>query len=145
MTVEVRKLVQSDIDYVRQNPLEDQVKSYPYLEATEYCYTGLINGDIIGVGGVRIFWEGVGEGWLIFTKDVTKHGTKLMLCLRRMKAKTIADHKLRRFQAIVRQDFPKAQKMLESLGFVAEGIMEQYLPDGTAAIMYAWVTKKAEV
>jgi RimJ/RimL family protein N-acetyltransferase len=47
---------------------------------------------------------------------------------------------VRRIDATARADFPPAGRMLEMLGFEAEGLMKQYGPDGASHYIYARIT-----
>ncbi|GAI14456.1 unnamed protein product, partial [marine sediment metagenome] len=63
------------MDYVRANPFEDAVKNYPeFPEVPDRCYTVLADGKIAGIFGLFIMWEGVGELWLMLTKDYMDFG-----------------------------------------------------------------------
>lgn len=137
--IEIRELQDGDLEYVRQNPLEDAVKNYPEMHPQKPSYTGLIDGKIVGVGGVTVLWEGVGEGWLILTKDVLKHKTTAYNCIYRMTKKIIEECNLTRIQAVVRVDFPQAMKMMERLGFRREGYLRKYCPDGCNVWLYGRV------
>ena len=137
--IEIRKAAQSDIDYCCQNPIEESIKSYPALTLKDYALTGLVDGKIIGTGGVVILWESVGEGWIILTKDVNEYKTEAILCIRKLMNQAIKELKLRRLQMIARTDFPKAQKLAKTLGFQCEGCMKNYLPDGSDCFLYARV------
>ena len=135
---EIRKLQEGDIEYVRKNPLEEAVKRYPDLPTPEEnCYTGLVDGKIMGVGGVIVLWEGVGEAWLILSKDILEMKIATYLCIKEMVERMISECNLRRIQAVIRTDYPQAIKMIEALGFKREGLLEEYLPDKCNAFMYA--------
>ena len=139
MDIEVRKIQPGDIEYVRQNPLEEAVKNYPEMFSPETSYAGLVDGKIIAVGGVVLFWDGVGEAWLILTKDILDYKLTAYRHIREMVGLAIKHFKLRRLQITVRTDFERAVKMAEKIGFVREGLMIGYCPDGCDAYIYAMV------
>lgn len=139
--IEVRTATQEDLDYVSSNPLEGAVKVYPKLTLPENSYTYTINGEIACVGGTVILWPGVGEMWMILTancKDLTS-GTEIALKIRHEMKVLMAENNLWRIQASVRTDFPLAERLTQALGFIKEGVMKKYLPDGTDAYLYARV------
>jgi hypothetical protein len=141
--IEIRQLQNGDIEYVRANPLEDAVKCYPNMPIDPRAsYTTLWNDVIVGVGGAVMMWEGVWEFWLILTKDSKldgAHGIVAFETIRRKIDEIIEENNIVRAQAVVRLDFPRGIKMLEALGFQAEGYMKKYTPDGCDVYRYAKV------
>jgi len=132
----LRPSVQSDIDYVSANPIEEAVKRYPSLDLSGYARTAIVNDSIIGVGGVVIYWQGMGEVWIILHKDALTYKTALVLCMNNALEELVDIHKLKRVEATVREDFPKARELVEFLGFKRDGFKECYYPDGGNAICY---------
>lgn len=141
--MEYRKSTQADIDYVRENPFEGEVKDYPYITCPdENAITTIYEGHIVAVGGVQVHWEGNGTFWLILRDDAKKHGFHGVLALSAIQEKVdhlMAKNNLWRAQAAVRPEFEAAVKMIEYLGFEYEGLMKQYYPDKTDAYRYAKV------
>ena len=70
----IRDLQDGDIEYVRENPLEVAVKNYPNMIPTPPAFTAIFDDKIVGVGGMIILWEGVGEMWLMLTADCKREG-----------------------------------------------------------------------
>ncbi len=141
--IEIRQLQDGDIEYVKANPLEDAVKSYPNMQVDpKTSYTALWDGVIVGVGGASMMWKGVYEFWLILTKDSKldgAHGIVAFEAIRKKIDEIIEENNIVRAQAIVRLDFPRGIKMLEALGFIAEGYLKKYTPDGCDVYRYAKV------
>lgn len=136
-----RKAIQEDLDYVRANPFEGAIKNYPYMEVpSEHCYTAVFEGEIVGVGGLEIHWEGVAEVWLILTANCKKDGFCGVIALTAIKDKMdelIKTNNIRRAQATVRTEFPQAIKMIEFFDFQREGLLREYCPDKSDAYRYA--------
>ena len=136
-----RKATQSDLDYVRSNPFEGAVKHYPYSEVPdENCYAVERDGELIGVYGLQVKWQGTGLLWLMLTNHCKKDGREAVLGLLEIRKRIdfmIADTKVWRAEASVRVDFPKAIKMLEFLGFKREGLMRCYCPDKSDSFLYS--------
>jgi hypothetical protein len=137
--MQIRPLQEDDLEYACENSLEGTVKYYPQMKPQESSYTGLINDRIIGVGGVINFWEGVGELWLILTKDVLDCRVEAYKCIKEMARLLIDENKLLRAQAHVRTDLFQANKMVEHLGFICEGKLRKYYPDGCDSYVYGKV------
>ena len=135
--IEIRQYQEGDIDSVRRDPLEQAVKSYPDMHPQDYTLTALMDGEVIGVGGIVMLWEGVAEGWILLAEEVLDFKVATYKCLVRMVDKAIKDNNLRRLEAVIRTDFPQAVKMAERLGFNREGKKIGYCPDGQDVWIYA--------
>ena len=135
-----RQATQEDLAFVRQNPFEDAVKGYPYMECPdENTYTVIYESKIVAVGGMQLEWEGVGLFWLMLTTDCKKYGLHGLFALDAIREKTeylIKENNLWRAYAVVRTDFPQAIKMMKFLGFKRESTLEKYMPDKTDGFMY---------
>ena len=151
--MEFRKATQEDLDYVRRNPLEGGVKDYPFVRVPDKnCVAIVFEGHVIGMGGLAILWEGVGEVWLILTADFKNYCPNSLVILHAIRDrmnKVIADNNLWRAHATVRTDFLKAIKMIEFFGFENEtpNGMRNYLPDKGDAYLYSKMyakTRKVE-
>ena len=145
MNVTFRKCTQEDMAYVRVNPFQVAVKDYHYMEVPEdNTFTALFEGSIVGVGGLHIKWEGVGEVWLMLTSVCEKRGVHGLVALEAIQEKMeeiLKDNNIRRVQAVVRTDFPIAIKMIEFFGFKREGLMRQFCPDSGDAYLYSRINE----
>ncbi len=143
--MEFRQATQEDLAFVRQNPFEDAVKGYPYMQCPdENTYTVIYESSIVAVGGLQVRWEGVGLLWLILTADCKKYGIHGLGALYAIREKTehlIAINNLHRAEAYVRTDFSQAIKMIESFGFKREGLMEQQCPDKGDMYLYSRILR----
>ena len=139
--MDFRKATQEDLDYIRQNPYEGAVKDYPYMEVPDKnCYTAIFEGNVVGIGGLNQWREGVGLFWLIITDMCLKGGLHGIIALQAIRDKTnelIESNNLWRAEAHVRVDFPKAIKMIEFLGFQREGTMRKFFPDKVDGYLYS--------
>ena len=135
-------------DALEIEPSETGVKKHPdyekWAKMNEHgpAYTLLVNNEIIGCGGVRIFWEGCGEAWSIL-KDKTPQLLNMMLLevSKKQIDKIIKECKLRWIQMSVRTDFSKGIHFVQFLGFKRKCEMKGYLPDGSDALLYARETE----
>jgi RimJ/RimL family protein N-acetyltransferase len=103
------------------------------------AFSGKLDGKIIGCGGVRILWSGVGEAWALFSKDITGCPKEAYYYIHKFLHKIIRDWRLHRVQAHVRTDVPVAVRYLENLGFEKEGLMSKFDTDKRDHFLYALV------
>lgn len=139
--IKIRPITQEDLEFVRLNPFEGAVKTYPHLPAPDSnSYTIIFENEIVAVGGMVILWEGVGELWLMLTKNSRKHEIYGLIALSAIEKKInelIETNRVWRAQAVIRTDFPQAIKMIEAFGFTREGLLHKYCPDKMDVFMYA--------
>ncbi len=143
--LEIRNILPGDMEYVKANPFETYIKLYPNQTPPETSYTCLFDGKIVAVGGIREYWKGVGESWLILTKHAQKKGIFGLIAYNAIKKKLneiIEDEKFWRIEANARADFPKAIRFIESLGFEFEGIKRKYTPDQCDMRSYSKIIKE---
>ena len=108
-------------------------------EASGKCITGWVDGEIIGVAGIDLLWENVGDIWLMLTPLIHKHLKEGYKCIREGMKKLIDEHKLRRVQSYGRVDFPACHILFKHLGFKVEGMAKKYTSDGVDCILYSKV------
>ena len=97
--------------------------------------------QIIAVGGINWYWEGVGEAWCILHERSQGCRFTTYRALRMMhKILLNRSKQFNRVQATVRTTWPEAIKMVEKLGYKREGLLKKYCPDGADVYMYAVTT-----
>ena len=132
--------------FVRQNPYQKSVKDLPDLPMPENAFTCEYMGEIVGIGGIKIMWEGVGEAWIILTNHANKDslfGFRAFYKMREKLDSMIVEHKLRRVEAHVREDSLEGKRLIENLGFTFDCIRVQYCPDGSDMLLYSRVTDES--
>ena len=134
----IRPATQQDIDYVRANSVED-TKDYPRVELTGDVVALTNNGVLYAVGGVLVIRPGLGEFWVMLTKDFKEciSSRAAVIEISDQVNAHSALHSLIRCQAVVRADFNAAVHMMEWLGFECEGLLRMYLPGDVDAYMYS--------
>jgi hypothetical protein len=159
--VEMTKYKASDMITLQANPVEGGIKGHvdsagwaKLCEESGPAYTGRHKdtGEIIGCGGVIIYWPGVGEGWSIFSKDTAfQYKREIFVYTRKFFDIVIANYNLWRIQATLRVDMtnkpPRAPggkpgNWLEHLDFEYEGTLKKYCPDGTDSYMYSRIIEQ---
>lgn len=91
-------------------------------------YTAVCDGKIIGCGGIRIYWEGVGEAWAVYPRKVGQMHLDPQIAKKKL-YEMIEENKLKRVQSTPRCDWPEGLTYSKWLGFKVEGKMRKYLPD----------------
>lgn len=136
--IDLRDATQEDLEYVRQYPINPEVtKHFGDVSITGWAKTGLVNKQIVGVGGVVVFWPGVGEGWYALSEHANTYKVAVALYITKLIETAAEELKLHRLQTTVRVDFAKAIKLIEYAGFVKEGCMKQYTEDKKDTYIYA--------
>ena len=107
-------------------------------EADGLSMTVTLDDQIMGCGGVALFWKGVGELWAMFSRDIIKYPIETVKQTKRALQKIMDDNDLHRVQCYVRSDLT-AQGFVETLGFKAEGVAEKYTHDKVDCTLYSIV------
>ena len=101
--------------------------------------TGIVNDDIVGCGGIRKLWDGVGEVWILLSPKTSLYPTKTYECIKNGLEELIAENNFVRLHGWCRVGFTKAHTLFKHLKFVPEGIARKYTPDQCDCILYALV------
>ena len=142
MKLETRPYEDGDMEYVRANPFQEEVKNYPDLPIPEHTYTCVFDGEIVAVGGVKMLGEDSGEAWIIMTKQSRKDHIFGLIACRAITDKLdslILELELKVCQARVKLNFAVAIRFIEALGFTIVREIKGYFPDGVSALLYSKV------
>lgn len=101
------------------------------------CLGFALEGKLLGVAGAYRSWPGSSQAWAIFDEAVDGHPFSLTKTCLSLIEYARQEHSLHRLSLTVRKDFDKGDRFAKSLGFVQEGEMRKYLPDGGDARLYA--------
>lgn len=111
-----------------------------YLASQGPAWSGFDSeGTFLGAGGIGYYWPGVAEGWLLLSKGTDNYPFSLHRIVRLMVEKAFAVNGLKRLQVSVPVDMQRSRKWIARLGFVREGLMRRYGPDGHDYVLYAMV------
>mgnify|MGYP001003848099 CR=1 FL=1 len=88
------------------------------------------SGRVVFFGGVVVLWKGVGEAWSVMSDLVEHFPLAVVREIRRRIDETFEEKRLRRIQAIIADDNPRAVKLMRLAGFEVEGLLRAYSPDG---------------
>lgn len=114
-------------------------KIFKYLDDshTGDTVTFVKDGAAVAIGTVMQVWHGVGHAYLITTEKIEGHGRRFTALSEETLDRWHADFGFRRIQCDCLADFAKSLKYLTRMGFVDEGRMGHYFPNGDDAIRLA--------
>lgn len=104
--------------------------------------TRLPSGELVACGGLQLFWPGVAEAWIEGTPLLRRYRYSLYYTLRHWFTVQRAALQLWRVQCAIVADHAEGCRLVEHLGFVREGVMARFDPQGRDAALYAWVRKE---
>ena len=105
------------------------------------AYTGIQDGEILGIAGCVMMWKGVGDAYLIGTDRIEENSISVARTLKRG-LKLIEDNlNLHRIQATVQEDYTISRRWVEWMGFKPEGVLKKFSPEEDNYVMYARVRK----
>ena len=140
MNLEIRPCQPGDMQYCRQNPYQDEVKNYPELPVPEHSFTMVCGDEVVGVGGIVLLVPGVGEGWVIMTKQSDPlFGLPACRAIRDKVDSLACEMKLRRCEANVRAHNPVYIRFIEALGFSDPCERKNYFAVGVSSLLYSKV------
>lgn len=132
-------------EHLRMLVLQDaQAWMQPMIEEADYadalvaagpCWT-LTDGETVAMcAGLVRMWETRAQAWSL----MSAHAGRRMIRVVRIMKGLIDLQAERRIEAVVDEEFEQGHRLIRMLGFVKEGVMRAYLPDGGSVAMYARV------
>jgi hypothetical protein len=121
-----------------QMGLHDIIRGEGYgdsLAAGGPAFTVTSRGDIVACVGVIPQWENYSRAWALLSGDSGRHLLGITRAIRRW----LRFHNSGRVDTSVVVDFQQAIRWAAMLGFVREGLMRKYTPDGKDCYLYAQV------
>lgn len=103
------------------------------LESAGHCFTGIVDGKIVGCAGLVVQWDNRAVAWALLSKDAGKY----MLSMVRKIDEYLKLCGIRRVEATAICGFKPGARLLEMLGFEYEGIARKFTPGGDDVFMYA--------
>lgn len=141
-------LAQDMIEIVESGTKENNLKLYgntnleELAEETEkdgLSFTGIVNDEVVGCGGVRVLWPHVGEVWMMLSPKVNSYPVATWENIKDGFEKIIEENDFARLQGWCRKGFVKAHTVFRHLGFEPEGMARKYTPDKCDCILYSLV------
>lgn len=121
-----------------------QVAMRPYLSDPGYARAldipgkafAAVEGDqVLACAGIIPMWEGRAEAWALLAADLKPHFLGIHYATKRF----LNACGMRRIEAAVDAQFGCARGWVEALGFIYEGPLAKYTPDGRDCLRYARV------
>ena len=108
-------------------------------------WTGrLADGRVLGCAGMAQVAPWIADFWLIPSRWVKEYPVLFHRTVTREFAKLCASTDARRIQGVVDPQYPERTRWILRLGFVKEGTMRAFGPDGQDMDLYALVREHAD-
>ena len=123
----------------RQAMMKPLLLTPGYAEELEksFAFTGFVDDRIIACAGIQPMWSGVGKIWAVLAQDIGGYG---LLAVHKAVRRVLAMRPERRLEAEIDSSFEEGHRWIKMLGgFVFEGTMRGYAPDGRDCDRYARV------
>ena len=122
-----REMTQSDLDYVKDNSLSRGILN-KQPDVIDFAYTLEDGGRVLGIGGIRLINMTTAWAWV----DLTEIVPAGFFAMQDKLDSLCKEHNIKRLQAYVECDFPKAIRTIEYLGFERESVMKNFVDDRDA-------------
>jgi|SaaInlV_125m_DNA_1040241.scaffolds.fasta_scaffold130631_2 hypothetical protein len=96
----------------------------------EFTYTIMAKGKPICIFGLRPYWKGVGEVWLLPGKNIRQNPIAVVKECRGFLDEVMYEYDLKRLQIAVSVANKPAYKFAKTLYFNEESLMERFGPEG---------------
>lgn len=93
----------------------------------------------VGAGGVVPLWRSVGEAWMYLSPWIYRHPTVFAKIVRLALDGLAAQYRWERIQAPIPAHLQRHRRFARWLGFVEEGLLRRYGPEGADYVMTARV------
>jgi hypothetical protein len=133
----IREFRPEDITGLDSQQPQYTAESIKYVDR-DNSFTGLAEGRVLFCAGVTAYWEGRGEAWAFFNRDLLpKYALKVIKSFKRY-LRDIAP--FQRIEASAEVDNESYQRFLVGLGFKKiVDCASRYFPDGKDATLYEMV------
>lgn len=140
MKYEVKKFEPEDLYEIEVRP-EDIIMPRGQVLNTHKDLSGIaysvrVNGKLIAILGGYLVWEGCCTLWAVVNDGAKGHARKLRKSINILIAHAAKHLKIRRFNAMIRDDSEINKKWAMHLGFIPESSMYKAAPDGSHMITF---------
>lgn len=124
---------------------ESQIFMQPFLQDKTYglslekggpAFSAIVDGEIIAALGVIPQWKHRAIAWGLIGDEAPRH----FIALHKAVSRFLRMTEYRRIETSVSTDFEEGHRWARMLGFVNEGTMRAFTPDGRDCDLYARVT-----
>lgn len=93
------------------------------------AYTAICDDGIVGCGGIRPLWHGVGEAWICASPLLQFHQIETIKAMKAMFDDIISRNDYVRVQCIVNENIHRGMPFARFFGFQVEGLLRKYFND----------------
>jgi len=101
----------------------------------ELAWTGIRDGKPVLIFGLRPYWVGVAEVWMVPGRGIERNPIALIKGARQILAQIEQKYNMKRLQIAVRKHNDTAYNFAKSLYFTVESVMTKFGPDGDDYLM----------
>ncbi len=131
----------SDFAFVAEHSISRGCLDKQPLEV-DFVYALEHEGNILGVGGVKLLNASTSWCWFDLTTFATSHMIVVYRVIRESLEKLAAEHGIRRMMAAVDCGFPEAIRTVKHLGFSRESVMHNFFDDRAAYMFVKFFGKE---
>jgi len=119
----------------------NEPRQFLMLEQNSIAWTALLDGKILGCGGVTLSWVGVGMAWTAMAPEAANHMFWVTKVIRRFMRDIVRAFNLHRLEMVALVESERNQRWAEFLGFTREqnSIAQKYTSDQRGMYRYEWV------
>lgn len=122
-----REIIRNSPTFQFISPLADVEKWVNGWKECGPAYSLFAGSELVGCGGVTIFWRGRGEAWLLLPELFYRHTKTAIRYICANLDEIMRLYSLDRLEANVCANDKRAKRFIEWLGFKEEGMMEKYI------------------
>jgi RimJ/RimL family protein N-acetyltransferase len=102
-----------------------------------WAFTVIKDNNVVGCGGIYIYWEGVAEVWLFLSTHFKLNYIRPVIMIKHLLDELVKENNLIRLQASISAELTTNIRFIEWLGFKREGLQEKFGPWHDDHILYA--------
>jgi len=103
------------------------------IEASQYCFTGIADGKVIGCAGVHEIWANRAMAWALLSQQAGPH----FRGIHRAAMGFFSQAPWNRIESQVEDGFAPGHRWAKLLGMEHEGLMRSFSPTGVDFHLYA--------
>lgn len=102
------------------------------LERAGPCYSAFVGMDVIACAGVVEIWAGRAQVWSLLSVSMPRYRKAVHKAVKRF----LDGYRVRRLECVIDPRLETAKRWARHLGFIYEGTMYAYTPEGENQLMY---------
>jgi len=130
-------ILESQLNHVISDLEINYLKETSDLEQKNMSFTCMIGDKIIASAGIKKIWNGVGEGWVLASKEIYNYPITIAKEIKKNFDYVAISNNIKRVQTAVRADYGIGIRFAKWLGLSNEGLMKCYGLDGSDHYRFA--------